>query len=123
MVHDTSRSGEDDLAERTGGEEQVDPVLDRVDAKVESGRDDTALVQATVELDDDLVAAVVVDDLELANVAWRISTSPTARLRLCPRLTGTVWCPPPISPRGGFEPGGISMRSQIASMRISLPET
>jgi hypothetical protein len=28
VVHDTGRGGEDDLTERSGGEEQVDPVLD-----------------------------------------------------------------------------------------------
>lgn len=28
VVHDSSRGGEDDLSERTGGQEQVDPVLD-----------------------------------------------------------------------------------------------
>lgn len=28
VVHDTGGGGKDDLAERTGGEEQVDPVLD-----------------------------------------------------------------------------------------------
>ena len=33
------------------------------------GRDDTGLVDAAVELDDDLAVAVVVDLLELANVA------------------------------------------------------
>ena len=28
VVHDTGRGGEDDLSERSSGEEQVDPVLD-----------------------------------------------------------------------------------------------
>lgn len=36
---------------------------------VVSGRDDTALVDATVELDNDLAGSVVVNLLELANVA------------------------------------------------------
>ena len=69
VVHDTGRGGEDDLAERTGGEEEGNPVLDSVNGNVETGRDDTGLVKTTVELDDDLAATVVVNDLELANVA------------------------------------------------------
>jgi hypothetical protein len=28
VVHDTGRGGEDDLSERSSGEEQIDPVLD-----------------------------------------------------------------------------------------------
>lgn len=75
VVHDTRRSGEDHLAKRAGGEQEGAPVLDRVDGNVEAGRDDAALVQAAVQLDDNLAAAVVVDNLEFANVACRcIST-------------------------------------------------
>ena len=72
VVHDTSRGGEDHLAERTGGEEEGNPVLDGVNGNVEAGRDNTGLVEATVELDDDLAATVVVNDLELADVACRM---------------------------------------------------
>jgi hypothetical protein len=39
-----------------------------VDRDVESGGDDTSLVQSTVELDDNLAASVVIDDLEFTNV-------------------------------------------------------
>ena len=60
---------EDDLAKGTGGKEQVDPVLDLADLDVEAGRDDAGLVEAAVELDNDLARAVVVDDLEVADVA------------------------------------------------------
>lgn len=69
VVHDTGRGGEDDLAERTGGEEEGDPVLDGVNGDVEAGRDNAGLVETAVKLDDDLAATVVVDDLELADVA------------------------------------------------------
>ena len=70
MVHDTGRGGQDDLTERTGGQEQGDPVLDGVQGDVESRGDDTGLVQSTVELDDDLAASVVIDDFEFTDVAW-----------------------------------------------------
>ena len=69
VVHDTSRGSEDDLSKRPSGQEQVDPVLDSVNSDVESGRDDTGLVQSAVKLDDDFAASVVVDNLELADVA------------------------------------------------------
>ena len=39
-----------------------------VDRDVESGRDDTSLVQSTVELDDNLSTSVVIDDLKFTNV-------------------------------------------------------
>ena len=92
VVHDTGRGGEDDEAELTGGKELGDPLLELVEADVVAGADDTALVEAisresaavrrvflhspkgvknipAVELDNDLAVAVVIDLLELANVA------------------------------------------------------
>lgn len=70
VVHDTGRGGKDDLTERSSRKELSDPVLDRVDGDVEPGGDDTTLVQSAVELDNNLATSVVVDDLELANVAY-----------------------------------------------------
>lgn len=70
VVHDTGRGGQDDLTERTGGQEQGDPVLDGVQGDVESGRDNTGLVQSAVELDDDLAASVVIDDFKFTDVAF-----------------------------------------------------
>jgi hypothetical protein len=70
VVHDTSRGGEDDVTELTRWEELLDPLLQVVELDVVTWRDDTSLVEAAVELDDDLAVAVVVDLLELANVAW-----------------------------------------------------
>lgn len=69
VVHDTSGGGEDDVSELTGGQQVVDPVLNVTDLDVEAGRDDTDLVEAAVELDNDLAAAVVVDVLKVVNVA------------------------------------------------------
>ena len=71
VVHDTSRGGQNDVTERTSGEEQVDPVFDLGQLDVESGRDDSGLVDTTVELNDDLARSVVVNLLELLDVAYR----------------------------------------------------
>ena len=62
---------EDDDTETTSGKQQVDPRLDLVNLNVVTGRDNTRLVQAAVELDNDLARTVVIDDLELAIVAYK----------------------------------------------------
>ena len=59
----------DDDTKATSRKEQVDPVLNLVDLDVVSWRNDTSLVQATVELNNDLPGTVIVNNLELANVA------------------------------------------------------
>lgn len=69
MVHDTSRGGEDDETKLSRGEQVLDPLLNVVDLDVESGRDDTTLVESAVELNHNLSGSVVVNVLELANVA------------------------------------------------------
>jgi hypothetical protein len=69
VVHDTGRRGEDDETELTGGQQLDDPLLHVLQLDVVAGRNDTGLVDAAVELDDDLAVAVVVDLLELADVA------------------------------------------------------
>lgn len=68
VVHDTSRGGKDNVTELTGGEEVGDPLLNIANSDVETGRDDTGLVKTTVELDNDLTRAVVIDVLKLINV-------------------------------------------------------
>jgi hypothetical protein len=69
VVHDTGGGGQDDVTELTRRKELDDPLLDIAELDVVAGRDDTGLVDAAVKLDNDLAVAVVVDLLELANVA------------------------------------------------------
>lgn len=54
VVHDAGRGGKDDVAELTGGQQLDNPLLELGETDVVSGGDDTGLVEATVELDDDL---------------------------------------------------------------------
>lgn len=61
---------QDDDTETTGRKEQVDPGFNLADLDVESRGDNTSLVQSAVELDDDLASTVVIDLLELADVAY-----------------------------------------------------
>jgi hypothetical protein len=69
VVHDASRGGQDDVTELTGGQELDNPLLEVTETNVVAGGDDTGLVEATVQLDDDLAGAVVIDLLELSDVA------------------------------------------------------
>jgi len=68
VVHDTRRGGEHNVAELTRRQELDDPLLEIAELDVVAGGDDTSLVETSVELDDDLAVAVVIDLLELANV-------------------------------------------------------
>lgn len=89
VVHDTSGGGQDHVAELTGGQQLDDPLLEIGQADVVAGRDDTGLVETVmllaaeehvsralydlpaVQLNDNLARTVVVDLLELANVAYK----------------------------------------------------
>ncbi len=68
MVHDTVGGSEDEVTELAGWKQVRSELLNLVQSNIKSGRDDTALVQSTKEVDDDLSASVVVDDLELSNI-------------------------------------------------------
>lgn len=69
VVHDAGRGGQDDVPELTRGQEPDDPFLKVGDLDRVAGGDAAGLVDAAVELDDNLACAVVVDLLELADVA------------------------------------------------------
>lgn len=69
VVHNTSRGGQDNVTELTRGKEIGDPLLNVVNLDVETGRDNADLVKTTVELDNDLARAVVINELEVVNVA------------------------------------------------------
>lgn len=69
VVHDTGRGGQDDVTELAGRQETGNPLLELVQLDVETGGDNTGLVDASDELDNDLAGAVVIDLLELTNVA------------------------------------------------------
>lgn len=69
MVHNTLVGGQDDETELTGGEHGVGEVLELVELEIETGGDNTALVEATVEVNNNLASAGIVDDGELVDVA------------------------------------------------------
>lgn len=69
VVHDALVGGEDDNTELTRGEHGVAEVLELVEGKIETGRDDATLVEATVQVNDDLASAGIIDNIEFVDVA------------------------------------------------------
>ena len=47
VIHDAAGGGEDHVAELSGGQQVVGPLLDLVDGDIESGGDHATLVQTT----------------------------------------------------------------------------
>ena len=72
VVHDAVGGGEDEVAELTRREDVRDPLVELGELDIEARGHDTALVESADEGDDDLAAAVVIDDLVLADVAVRL---------------------------------------------------
>ena len=68
VVDDTVGSGHDDVSEQTGRKQVGHPLFNVFVLDVESGGHNTALVEAAEELNADLAGAVIVNDLEFANV-------------------------------------------------------
>lgn len=68
LVHDPEGGGQHDVTELTRRQQVGHPLLDALQLNIEARGDDAALVDATDELDHNLPAAVVVDDLELTDV-------------------------------------------------------
>ena len=68
VVHDADVGGQDDVTELTRGEDGGGELLEVLELEVEAGRDDSALVEAAVEVNDNLAVAGIVDDGEVVNV-------------------------------------------------------
>eukprot|EP00397_Hematodinium_sp_SG-2012_P071242 GEMP01139687.1.p3 GENE.GEMP01139687.1~~GEMP01139687.1.p3 ORF type:complete len:108 (-),score=18.35 GEMP01139687.1:53-376(-) len=69
VVHDAVRSSEDNVAELAGRQQIGSQLFHITGLDIKARGDNTALVDATVEVDNDLAGTVVIDDLEVANVA------------------------------------------------------
>ena len=69
VVDDTLVGSEDDETELSGWENLINELLEILQLEVESWGDDTALVQSSVKVDDDLAGSGIVNDLVLADVS------------------------------------------------------
>ena len=85
VVHNTSAGRKDNVAKLTRRQQLDNPLLEISKLNVVAGRDDTGLVETSVELDDNLAIAMVVNFLEFANVACNESVSRNSK-ECCGRL-------------------------------------
>jgi hypothetical protein len=69
VIHDTRRRGHDHKAKLTRRQQVVDPLFDFVQLDAEAGGNNASLVQAAVQLNDNLARAMIVNQLEFANVS------------------------------------------------------
>ena len=69
VVHDPAGGCQDDESELSAGQQVVGPLLDLIDGHIEPGRDNSALVESSSEIDDDLAGSVVIDNLKLPDVS------------------------------------------------------
>jgi len=74
VVHDSIRSGQNQVSKLTRGQQVVDPLFDIVGLNVESRRNDSTLVETAIELNHNLASAVVVNHFEFSNVSmlWKM---------------------------------------------------
>lgn len=75
VVHNTCRSGHDNVTKLSCWQQVVGPVVNVVDLDVESWLNDTTLVQSTVQLDDNLTGSVVIDKFKFTNVTVLLHNS------------------------------------------------
>ena len=68
VIHDAPGGGEDHVAELSGGQQVVGPLLDLSDGHVKSGGDHSALVQTTSQIDNNLSSSVVINNLRSENI-------------------------------------------------------
>jgi hypothetical protein len=74
VVHDTSRGGQDDETELTRWQQVVDPCFDIFLFHVESWRNNTAFVQTTNQLDNNLSGTMIINDFKFTNISYKVST-------------------------------------------------
>ena len=68
MSEDSLSGREDEMAELSGGEDIAGPLLEVRQQDIIPGRDDTNLIDPADQLDHNLLAPVIIDDLKLTNV-------------------------------------------------------
>lgn len=73
MVHNTHRSGQNNVTELTARKKVAAPHFNFINLDIEAGRDATALVKATNKIDNNLTRTVIIDDSDFTNVTYTIT--------------------------------------------------
>jgi hypothetical protein len=69
MIHNPSTGGKNNISNTSSRQKLIDPFLQIGKTNIETRRDDTAFVETTVKLNDNLARAVIINFLEFSNVA------------------------------------------------------
>ena len=69
VVHNSQVSGENNNSELSGWQDGGGEVLEVLELEIETWGDDSALVQSSVKVNDDLAITGIIDDLELVDVS------------------------------------------------------
>jgi hypothetical protein len=72
MCHNSIRCGNQNVTELTTGQQVYNPLFDFTVLDIKAGGNDTTLVQASRQLDYNLVGSMIINDLELSNIACSI---------------------------------------------------
>lgn len=68
VIHNASACRQNHVAKLSAGQQLYHPLLEVFELDIVSGRDNTGLVKAPIELDNDLAVSMVIDFFELADV-------------------------------------------------------
>lgn len=69
MVEESLVGSDDHVSELSGGEDLGKDLLVVRERHVEVGRDDSALVESSIELNDNFASSLVIDNLEVIDVS------------------------------------------------------
>ena len=75
VIHNTFVGGEDDVSELSGWKNLINELLEILKFEVESWGDNTAFVESSVKVNNDLSGSGIIDDLEFTNVTVRLHVS------------------------------------------------
>lgn len=74
MIHDSAGSGEHNVAELTRRQQSCTILLQVANVDVKARRNHTAFVDAACQVNHNLSGTMIVNNLELANVAYKKET-------------------------------------------------
>jgi hypothetical protein len=69
MIHNSSARSQHNISDASRGQELINPLLQIRKSDVEARGNDSTFIQTSIQLNDDLAGAVVIDFLKFANVA------------------------------------------------------
>lgn len=70
VVHDSLVGGQDDVSELSGWQDLVQDLLVVLELDIKPWGDDSALVDSSVELNDDFAVSLIINDFEFTNVSY-----------------------------------------------------